>query len=544
MTAFRPGRPFTAAELRVGGVVYLVDLEWAGRTWRFASESVDVVTDDGTVLHYAEAGVEPSWTSSIDLFQRRATPSRAALDRLFFGVDVPRLVAQGQWFERGTATLSQWVPGRTWEQRRVLSIGRLKDPQYGGGSDGVSLSIEPFDMADRALWPPPAARVTAATCPSAAEAAMGQPYPFPIGKPGLGLATSTQDTGVAPALLVDTSNRYLLVAGAAVAASSVVVTSDRLERSKSFSTTSWTDGLGRTCTVVQLDSTSTGGNIDANDGDTYRVDWSASSGGILSLDQSTALEGAGEVCEYLLRQSEVPFNAGAWAAVRRFLAPYKLAFYVDEPQTPWQLVSEAILPLLPVSVRTGPLGVEPVVWRVNAGATDAVMAFEDGRNVEVLLDGVQHVDPPVANEHRIDFAPRAGGTPYRSLTATGRDVATDDATVVTNRACRASRLTFGATLQADPVRTRVVYAEATARRCLAWRATAHAFPWRALKVAAVDAAVGAVVEGDVVTLTSSRLSLSDQVAHVTAVDAVGDRHVLSLVIITVPSRDAIPTGGA
>jgi hypothetical protein len=170
------------------------------------------------------------------------------------------------------------------------------------------------------------------------------------------------------------------------------------------------------------------------------------------------------------------------------------------------------------------------------------MALEDGRNVELVPGGVEHIDPPIANELRIDYAPRSGGTPYRSAMVTGRDVGTSDATVVPARSCRASRLAFGRTLTADPVRTRVVYAESTARLVLGWMCVVQAFPWRRIVVAGLDPDVGALVPGDVVSITSARLSLTDQVAHVTDVSMEGDGIVATLVIITVPPRDSIPAG--
>jgi hypothetical protein len=533
-------KPWTAAELRAGGVVWLLELAWAGQTWRFASRPVVVATDAGDELAYAEGAVPEVYREEADLFASTTTPTSVGFDGLVFDEDVAELVARGHWLELATAEISQWVEGRTWEERRVVLTGRVREPEYGAAGEPVSFSVAPTELDESALVPPSSAAVSDATWPNAAESAQGAAYPFVIGRPGLGLSTDLASTGGAPALLVHLSSRYLLIAGHRVRATSVTVIGITQGEAASFAVTHRSDGLGRTVATVTLDAAAGSGQVAAVDGDEYSVDWSGTSGGMASLeDADEALTGAGEVCEWLLRESGLPHDVGAWAALRSSLGAWRLDFYVDQPQGPFRLLQEAVLPLVPVSVRRGARGIEPVLWPVDATAADAVAQLVQGRNVD--RDGpVEHVDPPVANEFRVTYAPRWGGEPFRTLTFTGDEtVAGDDPTVAPFGACVSSRSVWGP-LVGEPIDTRVVQRPEVAARTLAWRAQAYAHPWRVLQYVAIDAELAVLRPGDLVTVTDADLHLTDHVGLVRGVEWEGEVVTIGVVLLFVPSRDPIP----
>lgn len=531
-------KTWTPEDLRRAGIVWLLDLTWAGQVWRFASEPVVVPTDAGEALVYLEGPFPDAYSDGADLFSSTTTPTSIGFEGLVFDHDVAELVARGHWLELGTAEVSQWMEGRTWEQRRVVLRGRVRDPRHGVDGDPVSFSVSPDELDEGELVPPAAAVVSAATWPSAAESALGASYPWVFGRPGLGLSTDLASTAGAPALLVHVASRYLLVAGHRVAASSVDVIDVTNGVRKPFNVTHRADGLGRQVATVTLDAAAGAGNITAADGVEYAVDWSETGGGLEA--DGALVTSAGDVAIWLLSAAGVEYDRGAWAALRSRLAPYRLDFYLDDPESPLRLLREAVLPLVPVSMSRGPYGIEPTWWRVDATAADAAIALEHERNMEVL-DLVDYVDPPLANEFRMTYAPRWTGEPYRTLTYTGdAAVGAGDATVQPFGPCVASRSVWGA-LTAEPLDTRLVQRPEVAGRVLAWRAQAHAFPWRVVQCRALDPELALARKGDVATVTHAGLHWSDQVGLVREIEWDGDSVILHVVVLFLAARDRIPT---
>lgn len=516
---------FTPAEWR-GEVVWLLEADWYGRTLRWASTDVVVTTDDGDTLEYP-AGLVVDWTDGGAMFDGY-TAASVSLGALPFpdDVSIAQEIERGRWVERIRGELSQWVSGRTYEQRVIRVTGALEVGEYDDDSQPVSLALAPDGIETGALVPPASWEVNAETWSTAGADLLGRFYPVTYGRPGiadvaeawaaqpLDEATGGNDWVVAGHPIEATTLRVFEVGGGGLTATVAV---ERL-----------VDGLGQVISTIDY---TTGGII--------HVNWqhSGSNGGGL-VGPGGLVTGAGSVLIDLLHRSGVRFDASAWEAVRSQLDAYTLDFWINEPVDAWQFALEHVVPLVPISLRSGPDGVAPVLWRFGATASDAVAALTIGTDV-FRRGGVQIERPSnragvtaPANEITLRYAPRGDdGSPYYSATVGPAGVAG----VQASAGATASRSVFGA--RRYSVETRVVYDRATALRVLGWWSAAFAFPWRSLLVDDPAREWAWLAPGDVVTVTDATLHLSAKVAVVRAVVWADTVPSYDLVLIHNPARD-------
>lgn len=443
--------------------VLIVDLTWAGRVFRFASEPVSIMTDAGDVLHY-DGSVGLRWRESVDL-EGGLPEEDIELGDVVFPVDVALWHRQGKPLSMATAELSWWAPGRTHESRQPLMRGRVGVSAYGLRDQPVSISIRPPSLSDTALFPPANAVADTSTWSTVDESIAGTPYPFVFGAPGLGVS-SLALTGGAPAVLVDatyTSGSDVgkwVINGARSLASTVKLINVTAGESETVDVETTQDGLGRTVSWV----TATSGTITVDVTNDYMVDWSGTDGGIPGPD-GEAIGGAGDVAILLLRESTVGYDEGAWRAQARSLNRFRFDFYLDEQVSPFGFLRDEILSLLPFGLGRSVDGVVPVPYLLSPalfGATGEAAALEAGRNCEVedypVSDGSS-----IVNEQTIRFAPRAdNGEPYYTRTVTGREPDPDEPNVFPALAARVSANTYGQTFAGEPIETEFVYDQATA----------------------------------------------------------------------------------
>jgi len=252
--------------------------------------------------------------------------------------------------------------------------------------------------------------------------------------------------------------------------------------------------------------------------DDYWVVWGVDGG--LEWAPSIDLEGGGDLLTYMLRRSSLRIDEGRLASARSVLNRYKFAGYIDEGVSPYAWLADNLLPLLPVSMRSGPDGLYPIVWDMDATAADAVAVLVAGEQVE-RVGGITYdrTARDVVNELRFDFAQRARTQNYkRSRTLTPKPE-TADADTFSNIYAEVSYRRYG--LRSGSLQSEIVYRQATADAILAWRLRAYGFVHRLVSyVGGVDLAW--LSPGDVVDLTDSDLSLTNEVALVQATSLGGD----------------------
>ena len=111
------------------------------------------------------------------------------------------------------------------------------------------------------------------------------------------------------------------------------------------------DDLGRTIAVSDFGASGSNVIYDA-EGD-YFISWT---------DGEALPGGAGDICIMLLAASTLRWDVSAWEAVRVWLNGYRLAGYVDEAVSPYEVLARQVLPLLPLEAVPGPRGLRPAMY--------------------------------------------------------------------------------------------------------------------------------------------------------------------------------------
>ena len=504
-------QPLTTAEAR-SEWVYLLELVWASRVFRWTSgRSIEVTSDDGALQF--RAGLDVDLTDGSDLLSIDSEQRSVSFSALWMpdDVDVAALIEAGHDLAAARGELSLWAPGRAYEDRIPVLEGRAVAPTYGGQGEPIALTLEERLYDDASLLIEPTARVTPTTWPNADPAMMGRAYPLVFGKPGRYLEADGSEgkTTGSPALLVDVAAKRFLIAGHHTNATQVRIINTTKGEARDETIELAVDGLGREVTII--DGSGTG--LSVVEGDEYWARWDDGEA-LVGEDDASPIRQAGDLLRYILRRSTLRVDLGAMASAMRYLNRYQLDGYVDDPEVgAWDWVVDNLLPLVPMSVVGGPRGLRPILYRYDARELDAVDTIVAGPEAVRASSVGYSVDEPVQRV-AVSYAPRGGeGDMLREVVLSGDP---DELGADSHRSLRASRIRYGErrTLR---IETDIVYDSSTAQLIASTLASVHALPRREV-IYELDPARYATLEaGAVVTLTDDELHLVDHVAIVQAI---------------------------
>ena len=492
-------------------VWFVLTISWGGVDYRLSSGTFEIPTDDGERLQVLDCISDTDWANALALFSDSIDDVSVPFSVVIPGVDVAARIARGHDLSSARGELARWVSGTTWEQRQVLVRGDISEPGYGAALEPVTFSLTTAPYADRSALVSALGVVDEVSWPDAAPRSQGANYPRILGSPGY-LSAADRVAG-SPGYVVDQTNRHLLVADGPVVASGVWirnVTQDTVWASRSVTTR--TDGRGVLVSTVTL---ATG---DGDVTDEYVVSWPLE-GGMQSPYGSGALTLAGDVLMFMLERSTLSVDLGRTAAAVQLLSGFAVSGYYDEAVGAWEWVKGNLLPLLPVSIVTGPDGVYPVVWRYWATAQDAVEHIDADQLDAERVSDVQYAQiGSVANDIRVAFGLSIEGDRFaRQVRATGNPEvrATDaDQLVFSNSVLRVSWSRYGEALH--EIESDIVYDPVTASQVATWLAYAFAVTTRSVSYLAAGHYRWLQL-GDVVTLTDSDLHWDHQLCWVESI---------------------------
>lgn len=617
------GRVLSAANLQTKDLVWLLVVEVGGKAYRFSSETVQITDADGVIHPYRGSLDGLDYATDFELFNLGADVPSIQLS-VVFPDSIASLARNGIHLTSGTGELSLWVRGSNLEDRVIMVRGRLADASYGDDSEPVSFLIEGDAFVDNAIFPDPAATITAKTWPNAIEASLGMTYPFVWGTPGamVGADGSVVQVNGSPALDVDTGK--LLIAGHRVTATSVVIRDETAGDEATFAVTHEPDGLGRICATVTLTGAdrpfATVGHdfrVKWGDGPSWEDGWTwefsdipdrdfgswpasdegriarvgsgttwdyyilidgpaevwtevygSGGGGITSARDGrigSPMNDAGELFQFMLRQSTIKHDAGRLATVSAQLESVKVAGYIGKQVSPWEWLTDNLLSILPISIGvSGSEGIFPLLWPMDATSSDVVYALVEASAGEGNCErqsSVTYEDIDIANEIRLDFAwGDHKDKPSTSTTVTGapEDVNANElnaGVILTTKAADGSPAGYvNAAITGWPnayarfsharhgrhaakLESRIIYDRPTAEAIVAWMARAKATPPRLIQYD-VDTKLAWLQPGDVVTITDATVRFDAQIAIIQAA-AFSELAVrLTLIIIEDPLRDS------
>lgn len=141
----RTPRPRPSADLTGTSPVWLMDIEYAGRTLRYSTRPVNVTSRvTGDTLRYLGALPALSVEERTELLAAGDTPiaPRASVE-ILTGEDIARLVGDGHRLDTAYCRIAWWIPGDDYEDRQVVVEGYLRGPSYGGSGEPIVGTIEP-----------------------------------------------------------------------------------------------------------------------------------------------------------------------------------------------------------------------------------------------------------------------------------------------------------------------------------------------------------------------------------------------------------------
>ena len=526
-------------------LLWLLELDFAGRTFRFSTEPLSIDDDDGDAISYPGGLDDPGYAESLDRFSHSIDAQTISLE-LTLPVNVAELVQKGHLLGGGRAELScvlrqAGTIQQTYEGRLVVLSGSLSEPQYGFPdlpSGYITTTVEGSLSEDAGLFLSASQVISEDTFSAIATAGKdehdGKPYPLVFGAPGNYRNSSgdSRTTSGSPAYILDVNTvddkvQSLLIAGHHVNASTVLIFDS--SKSESFSVTNTTDDLGQQIATVDPSGASV---IEPTERE-FWVGWNNGGGKKNPWTTATELEGAGDVLRWALTYSTLDIDHGAWAASADFLNRYKLAGYISDPEVSvWEWASD-LASLLPVTIRMGASGLYPIIHdtRATPDAGLAVTASPEFQQLsQVQIEG-QLSD--IFNSIRIGYAFRAKTTDPKRYAVIGTKE-TGDASSFSTTTTRQSINRYGKRFRS--VESAYIYDRTTAQIVIKHMADIEALPARQVDYRAAPR-FAAISLGDVISLTDSNLSLTSQACIVSGKAWDVDSWVFTLLIDTIPDRD-------
>jgi hypothetical protein len=431
---------WTPEELDGHVLVWLVEIHFPTGIVRYATHTVDVV-DGSTSYHYPGTSEPMMYAEKADLFDAIPSPAEMGISGLV-PADLPALYAAGHRFSHLYAEVSQVrVKVRpegldvvdAYGDRARLLTGRTRAPQWGKatseGHTWFAADVVNEWFASSAVLPAYGLAVSDVTWPEMPRAPVdeGVTYPIVIGYPGLDPASDIP-VSAAPACWLSRQYAQFQMVGAAVgtiSASSMLLirTLDPTGESVTLTTTyepyggggsviPSQDQRGTLLTVVDYRLGAYGAGA-ANDlGSFYYpttmdesdvfVSFASGQGGMLWRGQ--LLRGAGDVLTWALEQSGYRVDWGMVAAAAPWLNQYKIDTIISARVKVSDWIQQQLLPLLPVSMMTGPDGIYPLVWRGNdVGPEDCVVIDADADTRIQVSDTAFDDDSETANRFTVEY---------------------------------------------------------------------------------------------------------------------------------------------
>jgi hypothetical protein len=428
-------------------MIWLLRLDFAGRTWYLASRSCSPERDEVELPHHGTLTVN-AFAEGIEIGGGWTGPSTADVE-FHLEEDGWSYVLEGHRLEPSRGEISLWAEGTTYAQRVVLLRGLFKCAE-------IPLPGEPFraTLTERVIdlstpWPNPDDVVTATAWPNAPAdpdtfSVIGTVYPMPLGLLGPyvtddGTAGKTSTTQM---IIVDDTAAAEVgcVAGAPVAATEVRIWNQDLRTTADFTVSTTTDGDGIRRATVDL-SAAPGPWLFDGSATYYVTNWNE--GGLISTRGPGAAKGLGDVLVYLLERrydQDGPerIDYGSWAALASTLNAWTLGI-IPESGDPLDIITQSILPLCPgLYIMGGPTGIRPVFCADTPGPRCPLLTV--GAEIDLSDDAPGYVDIEVVNTVSTTFAYSQGSSKYRAVATIGRNESPDSAASVTHYGTRSLTL--------------------------------------------------------------------------------------------------------
>lgn len=505
-------------------VVWLLEIEYAGVTWRWSSEPIEVDDADGNPITFAGGLEDQEFDENLAIVGDLGDDRSVSLELMWDPPGVAFLIARGHDLAASYGELSYLVIGQEYESRVVVLSGRLSQPAYGGPNEPVKTTLSEQPSDDTAELVPASYLIGEPTgWDTAPSASLGKRYPIPFG-PGNAFDVDLKRP-LSPAYALDDDGSgnasTLVVAGGQVASTEVSLLAyiDGVPEFYNEIVVDYdVDALGQLHGYVDV-SAASATFIAAGQWWVYAWDLGTTEGAILDpFEPDRPVATAGQLLRYLASRSSVRCDLARFASIVAAL-DWPVCGYIDDDCSPLEWMIDQLLPILPISLAAGPDGLQPVLWRYDARREEAIEAFEAGPGVVRVGDieyeaKTQDLYQRIVLRYGYNAANKQFGEAI-ILEPLKDDSSRPDVRAVSDTAIRAADTRY----TTDPKKRRTLRLESaiiqsplTASRVVHWLARKHCYSPR-IATYDVGQEYGWLELGSVVTITDTEVSL-DAVALV------------------------------
>ena len=517
-------------------LVWLLVVDWGGAIYRFSNIPIEIAYDDGDYQFQGQLD-QLDYQEESDLFELSVEANSVSV-AVVFPHNMVQEFRGGRILDGARAELSYIMvrngqPLQTWEERILLFEGEISqpiigDPEEPEGFAAFSVEQQPYDMSGYLLDIDNLINISKfSNVPN--DIGPGKPYPLVFGNPSNSIradGTNVPNLYSSPAYPVYVAGVegfqtvYLMIAGHKVDASHVGI------RDGDYSTTVVNVQEAKDTNGVlysYVDITSTGLYVPDDTGHSnksYFTRWydqvrSSYEGAHLNPFGDGILEGGGDLIMFALSKTGMKVDWEAWGSVAQLLNNYRFAGYVNQPRiTAWDWLNQNILPLMPVSVVSGPYGLRPIIYlqyfqgeRITF--TTHILEGSDFQRISAL-EAATGLDE-IYNAIEFRYAKDGTSGNYMSYYSIGADLEYIPETLDFDGYATLSQQRYG--LRRNVIETDYVYDTGTAGRIARYLLRANCFVKRRLTYQAAPK-YGYLMIGDVIGLTSDTLYLTEQIATV------------------------------
>ena len=514
---------FPRSELLKAAPIFLLEIEWGSYVFRFASKPVHLL-DDGVYLPFVGHLDNPEYTEQSELLGLDIQEKSVPLALYFSGVNIALEEMKGNTIEGSKGELSYILEDihTNYTERVILAQGIISQPIYGHPDrpiEYVECSLESKNVVNStSLLNSVNPRYT--VNPDIETDTSLNYSPQTEGKIlGLVLGRFTFIDGfeifTIPAYFYSRtppSNYYALFPHLSVSTTAKVrdsqgnqITSDVRFKTKSLESRFFTYASIKDHSSTLADPFT---NLDAE----Y---WCFIEKGLPNPIGEGVLEGAGDVCIWALSRTGIDIDFNAWYNVRSYLNEYKIAGYLQNPDTTGlEFVQQELLPYLPIEIVQGNNGLSPrlnLIASSDAAPTEHITAGAVFFRTGPVLPLTEPQD--ICNSVKVRFAWRGITQAYFGIIDIGPDQAAEQAlsNEIVDQYSIISVSKYG--LKRKTLELNFVYDYATAARIAQEYIQLYSMPRLGITYKAVGY-YGWLQVGDIIELTDSDISIDRQKAQI------------------------------
>ena len=533
-------QPYSYDTLAGGEPIFLLEIEFASRTFRFSTTPITMETAAGDEIAYSGGLTDFSMEENSQIIGVDVESNSASVSLVFEGIDLLKKWRQGHVLEGAPAVVSYVIRKngsilQNMENRFILLTGAVQNPEFGDPDEPLgfcALSVEqrPYDTSTGGLILDDGDEIDLGAFPQADDSAIGKRFPLVIapdigiyvnnsGVPGEvysvpGYCTYKRDTG-------PPSDCFLLIAAGAVEATEVRVRGP-------FGVTALLPILGpdvatfgNTYSYVRLSATSiyqpTQSGIPIGDVPS-KVEWwvSWTQGGIKNPFGPGPLSGGADICLWALLKGGYKVDTGSFDALRPVLNKYQFHGYINKQQTAWDWLQDNILEFLPIEIINGRDGIRAVLAQIYSQPIRPLPVADIVMGPDFFLSSAITTETDTSdmvNDVTLNFALSGFQDSYESTVRVGSDLPVRPTVNSQDIYSELSQNRYG--IKAEDIEADFVYNRATAFLIASDHLRKNALPMRSFEITA-DVRWGFLAAGDIITLTSTLLYLDKTLAVVTS----------------------------